>query len=122
MIAEKRIEEAIERGEFDNLAGAGKPLKLDDDPNVPPELRMAFKILKDAGIVPAEVETQQQIRRIEDMLDGLDDETEQTEAQKRLSLLRLRLEMSGLGGTGLTRSSPYRGRLIGRLTRGPTTI
>ena len=56
-IAEQRIAEAIENGDFDNLPGAGKPLELDDDSLVPEELRLAYRILKNAGFVPPEIET-----------------------------------------------------------------
>jgi len=55
-IAEKKIAEAMERGEFDDLPGAGRPLELDDDANVPEDLRVAYRILKNAGFVPPEVE------------------------------------------------------------------
>lgn len=49
-LAERKIEEAIARGEFDNLPGAGRPLDLDDeDPLWPEEVRMARRILKNAG-------------------------------------------------------------------------
>jgi hypothetical protein len=49
-LAERTIEEAIARGEFDDLPGAGRPLDLDDvDPLLPEELRMAFRLLKNAG-------------------------------------------------------------------------
>lgn len=119
MIAEKRIKEAMDRGEFDDLPGAGAPLRSDDDPNVSPDLRMAYKILKNAGVVPAEVEAHREIRQIEDMLAGLDDESAQTEAQKRLSLLRLRLETSGLRRTSLGLDGPYHARVVGRLARKP---
>ena len=51
------IAEAIARGELDDLPGAGRPLDLDDDALVPEELRLAYRILKNAGFVPAELET-----------------------------------------------------------------
>lgn len=54
-IAEKRIQEAIEKGEFDHLEGSGKPLDHSDYFNAPRELRMSFHILKNAGVVPEEV-------------------------------------------------------------------
>ena len=43
-IAEQRIREAMERGEFDNLPLHGQPLKLDDLTSVPEHLRMGYKI------------------------------------------------------------------------------
>jgi hypothetical protein len=55
-LAEKAIRDAIARGELDALPGAGRPLDLDDDALIPEELRLAYRILKNAGCVPAEVE------------------------------------------------------------------
>ena len=55
-IAERKIAEAVAQGEFDDLPGAGKPLDLEEDPLIPEELRMANRILKNAGFVPREVE------------------------------------------------------------------
>jgi hypothetical protein len=52
LIAEQRIAEAIARGELENLPGAGRPLDLGDDALIPEDLRMAFRILKNAGFVP----------------------------------------------------------------------
>lgn len=55
-LAERMIEEALARGELDNLPGSGRRLDLEDDPLVPEDLRMAYRILKNAGYVPREVE------------------------------------------------------------------
>ncbi|MGB7180446.1 MAG: DUF1992 domain-containing protein [Burkholderiaceae bacterium] len=54
-LVESRIEQARDDGEFDNLPGAGKPLQLDDDSMVPEELRVVYRVLKNAGFVPPEV-------------------------------------------------------------------
>src|ERR1041385_3431974 len=48
-IAEERIQKAQEEGLFDNLEGRGKPLDLDDDSWVPEDLRLTYKILKNAN-------------------------------------------------------------------------
>lgn len=61
---ERRISEAVERGEFDNLPGAGRPLDLSENPYVAPEWRLAFKILKDHAIVPEFVERRKEIEAI----------------------------------------------------------
>ena len=55
-IAERKIAEAIANGDFDDLPGSGKPLELDDDSLVPEELRLAYRILRNAGFVPPEIE------------------------------------------------------------------
>ncbi len=55
LLAEKKIAEAAERGELDDLPGAGRPLELDDDSLVPEDLRMAHRVLKNAGMERAPV-------------------------------------------------------------------
>jgi hypothetical protein len=55
-IAEQRLAEAVSKGELEDLPGAGQPLDLEEDKLVPQELRLAYRILKNAGCVPAEVE------------------------------------------------------------------
>jgi hypothetical protein len=55
-IAERKIAEALARGELDHLPGEGRPLELDDDALVPEDLRLAYRILKNAGFAPSEVE------------------------------------------------------------------
>jgi hypothetical protein len=60
-IAERRIQDAITEGEFDNLAGMGQPLAVEENPYVPEELRLTFKVMQNAGIVPDWVVLAQQI-------------------------------------------------------------
>jgi len=55
-LAERRIAEAIARGELEDLPGAGRPLALEDDPLVPEELRVAHRVLRNAGLLPPELE------------------------------------------------------------------
>jgi Domain of unknown function (DUF1992) len=85
-LAERRIAEAVSRGEFDDLPGAGRPLDLTDDVLVPEELRVAYRILKNAGFVPPEVEALNQIAELERLAMG--DAT----ALKKLALLKARVE------------------------------
>ena len=51
MLAEQKIQEAIERGELDDLPGTGKPLEIDDDPLVPEDQRVAYRVPPGAGVV-----------------------------------------------------------------------
>lgn len=46
------IEEAMREGAFDNLPGKGKPLNLNENPNEPPDMAMANKILKNNDTTP----------------------------------------------------------------------
>ena len=52
---------AVERGEFDNLEGAGKPLDLEENPYEPTDVRMLHKVLKDNGFAPYWIELKKEI-------------------------------------------------------------
>lgn len=88
-IAEERIREAIERGDFDNLELKGKPLVLKEDPFVPEELRVVFRILKNAGFLPREIELRREIEKLEECLD--EDHQEVLKEIKKLSALIFQL-------------------------------
>jgi len=55
-IVEERILKAQKKGDFENLIGSGKPLKLNENYYIPEELRLAYKILKNADCLPPEIE------------------------------------------------------------------
>ena len=67
----KQIEEAMERGEFSNLPGEGKPLKLDTNPFLTPQARMANRLLKENGFVPRWVELEKEITQEKAQLERL---------------------------------------------------
>jgi DnaJ homologue, subfamily C, member 28, conserved domain len=92
-IAEQRIREAMDQGLFDNLAYRGRPVCLDDDDGVPPELRMAFKILNDAGCLPPEVELRKEIASLSELLDAAVDPEERARVRRDLLDRQLRLEL-----------------------------
>lgn len=56
-LVEQRIARAQTQGEFDGLPGAGRPLDLSEPPLVPEDVRIANRILKNAGLVPEPVMT-----------------------------------------------------------------
>jgi seryl-tRNA synthetase len=68
-LAEERIREAMENGDFEDLQCKGKPLDLKEDPFVPEELRVVYKILKNAGFLPKEVELRKEIAQLEKYLE-----------------------------------------------------
>lgn len=90
-IVEERILVAQKKGEFDNLEGAGKPLKLDELAGVPEELRLAYKILKNANCLPPEIELKKEILKTEDLLAGMEDTAEKYKVMKKLNLLIMKL-------------------------------
>ncbi len=60
-LVEEQINKAKQRGDFDHLAGAGKPLDLEENPFEPAEMRMAYKILKDNDFAPYWIELGKEI-------------------------------------------------------------
>ena len=115
-LAEARIEEAIARGELDDLPGAGRPLVLNDDRLISEELRAAYRLLKNAGFVPPEVEARRDVAALVALLATLDDDATRRRAVAKLALLKARLEASG---AGFRRNRTYEGRLIERFRRSP---
>lgn len=87
-IAEQRIRQAIKDGVLDNLEGAGKPLDLESDSWVPEDLRLAFRILRNAGLIPPELELRNEIMNLRSLMDTIDDDKERL---KRLSELNYKL-------------------------------
>ncbi len=59
----EQIEEAMKRGEFSNLPGKGKPLRLETNPFITPQVRMANRLLKNNGFAPQWIELEKEIRQ-----------------------------------------------------------
>jgi septation ring formation regulator EzrA len=85
IMSEQRIKKAYEDGEFKELPGFGKPLNLDDDLGVPQELKMAHRMMKNAGYTTDEMNVKKEMMRIEDLLRVCDDDLEKQELKKSLS-------------------------------------
>jgi len=90
-IVEHRIRAAQEKGEFDNLEGSGKPLNFAADQSVAEELRLAYKILKNADCLPPEIELKKEIRQTEELLAGMSETAEKYRMMKKLNFLILKL-------------------------------
>ena len=114
-IAERRILEAQERGEFDDLPGAGRPLQLEDMSNVPPELRMAYTVLRNAQCLPPELEERKEIQRLADLLQSCEDENEKLRQMERLHFLVLRTRIRHNRSLLLEGQDDYYDRLLVRL-------
>lgn len=115
LIAERKIAEAIGRGELADLPGQGRPLDLDDDPLIPEDVRVAYRILKNAGYVPPEVESLRTFATLERLVDETPDGEQRRMAIRKLELLRMQLEKATPGCASSTRQQRYRSRLLGRL-------
>lgn len=60
-LTEKKLREAIENGEFDDLPGKGEPIDLRENPFEDPDLRTVHRLLRNAGFAPAWIEERKDI-------------------------------------------------------------
>ncbi len=90
-IVEERIQKAQREGKFKNLSGSGKPLACKDDHGLSEELRLAYKILKNADCIPPEIELKKEIKKTEDLLAGMKETSEKYQTLKKLNFLIMKL-------------------------------
>lgn len=95
--AERHIQDAQKKGDFENLPGSGEPLVLEDDSRIPEELRAGYRLLKNAGCLPPELEARKEALALNDLLKSVrKDEPQYQEISRRLALLELKLRQAGL--------------------------
>ena len=114
-LVEEKIKIAVRQGAFDDLPGQGKPLLPEDNSAIPAELRAGYRILKNAGFLPPELELGNEIRELEHLLNKVEIDGEQQAIRSRLSLLRARLEARGHQPNLLLRENEYRCRVIEKI-------
>lgn len=114
-IVEDRIQVSQKKGDFDNLPGTGKPLEFEDDRHIPEELRLPFKILKNADCLPPEIEMKKEIERTEDLLAGMSDTAERYRTMKRLNYLIMKLNSTRNSSVLMDVPQKYMVRLTERL-------
>ncbi|GGD26329.1 DnaJ family domain-containing protein [Pontibacillus salipaludis] len=85
MMAEEKIKQAEREGAFKDLPGKGKPLDLSEIQAVPEDLRASFTILKNANMLPEEMEVKKEMIRIEELVALCTDEEERLAYQKELN-------------------------------------
>jgi hypothetical protein len=96
-LVEDRIQKAQEEGIFDHLPGKGKPLNLDDDAAIPEDLRLTFKILKNANCLPVELELRKEIFNLRQLLNAAIDPEDRRELRRKLNLLILNFNLRRTG-------------------------
>lgn len=117
-IAEKKIREAMDNGEFDDLPGKGKPLQLEEDRHLPQDIRLAHKILKNADCLPPELELRKEILTIEEMLEGVKDTREKYRQIKKLNFLIMKLNMTRKTSLDMDKNQVYYDKVVDRMGSG----
>ena len=118
-IVEDRIRKAQREGVFEDLDGSGRPLELDDDSHIAPDLRLAHKILKNADCLPPEIEIKREIQQTETLLTGMADTAEKHRILKRLNFLILKLNTHRQGDISRELPQRYLGDVVERMGSGP---
>jgi Domain of unknown function (DUF1992) len=113
-IAEQRILEAQRAGAFDNLPGKGKPLELEDLSWVPEDLRIGYHILKNAHVLPPEVELLKDIHTLEDLIKHVEDENERRALAKSIQWKMIRLDMLKRRSLNLHTVRSYSKKLVAK--------
>ena len=119
-IVEERILKAQKKGDFENLIGSGKPLKLNENYYIPEELRLAYKILKNADCLPPEIELKKEIKQTEDLLAGMQETSEKYRILKKLNFLIMKLNT--MRDTSIMNEMPqhYMEKLVGHIEKSKT--
>ena len=116
IIAERKIKEFYHKNEGPDLSHwKNKALPIEDMSYVPLDLRMAYKILKNAGYVPEEIALQKEITRTEDLLAHCRDEKEKLKQLKKLNYLQFKLECRMGRRINIESDSPYYSKVVDRV-------
>jgi hypothetical protein len=111
-IAEQRILEAQRAGAFDDLPGKGKPLELEDLTWVPEDLRVGYKVLKNAHVLPPEAELLKDIHTLEDLLKHVEEEGARRALAKSIQWKLIHLDMIKRRATPVSSVRAYGRKLI----------
>jgi hypothetical protein len=114
-IAERRIREAMESGEFDNLPGKGKPLFFEDEAWIPEDLRMAYKILKTSGCIPPEIELRKEVMNLRELINTIDDDQKRLRKIKELNFKLLKLNELRKKPIHLEKFPEYEEKILDRM-------
>lgn len=86
----QKIAEAEAKGDFDNLAGQGKPLPKEDDP----ENALINRLIKESGGVPEFVSLSRELQKLREELRETGDRTRRQDIMKEMSMMEARIEIA----------------------------
>ncbi len=115
-IAEQRISQAIEKGELKSTGWENKPLPLNNDHMVPDDLKIAYKILKNSGYLPPEIETRKEITRLEELIARTEDEHERLQQMRKLNVLLMKVDATRSNPANIAHNDEYYRKIVERTT------
>ncbi|TKB25614.1 DUF1992 domain-containing protein [Desulfopila sp. IMCC35006] len=121
-IAEQRIAEAMREKDLNSPKWKNKPLPLEDDRFVPEDLKMAYKILKNSGYLPPEIEERKQIKKLEDLIACTEDEHERLKQMKKLNVLLMKVDAKRPNASSISSQHEYYRQVVERITVRSKTV
>jgi hypothetical protein len=115
-IAEQKIAQAMQERDLNSPKWKNKPLPLDDDHFVPDDLKMAYKILKNSGYLPPEIEERKEVKRLEDLIACTEDEHERLKQMKKLNVLLMKIDAQRASPVNLAGQDDYYQKVVERIT------
>jgi hypothetical protein len=115
-IAEQRIAQAMKEKDLTDSEWKNKPLPLHDDPFVPEDLKMAYKLLKNSGYLPPEIEERKEVERLEDLIVSTEDEHERVKQMKKLSFLLMKVDAKRNFSSNIANQQDYYRKVVERVT------
>ncbi len=114
-IAEQRIAKAIEDGTLKTDGWKNRPLPLDNDSFVPEDLKMAYKILKNGGYVPPEIEVRKEIQNLEDLIIKTEDSHQRVKQMKKLDVLMRKVDAMRSKTSSIEHDEAYYRKIVERI-------
>jgi hypothetical protein len=116
VIAEQKILQAMQERDLSDSKYKYKPLPLEDDSFVPDDLKMAYKILKNSGFLPPEIEERKEIKRLEDLITSTSDEAERLRQMKKLDVLLMKVNAKRPFSSSISSQNDYYRNIVERIT------
>ena len=115
-IAERKINQAIREGNLDCTKFKDQPMVFEDDSHVPVDLKMAYKILKNSGHLPPEIQTRKEIHNLEQLIAKTEDEHLRVKQMKKLSLLMIKLDTQRKTSNSISSQDSYYDKIVEKTT------
>lgn len=115
-IAEQRIREAIENGEFAELENAGRPIAFEDETWIPEDLRTAYRVLKNSGCIPPELQLRKEVLGLRDLINTIDDDSERLRKIRELNFKLMKLGEMRKSPLNIERLPEYEKKIFEKLT------
>lgn len=115
-IAEQKILQAMQERDLTDSKYKFKPLPLEDDSFVPAELKIVYKILKNSGFLPPEVEERKEVKRLEDLISATEDAHERLRQMKKLDVLLMKIDAKRPSSTSISSQHAYYSNVVERIT------